>query len=58
MARMAASLLDRDPLTAFCVDRRLARLEATKRCGDWEGQRSCEGLQCLEGGRGIAIFNL
>ena len=58
MARLAVSLLDCDPLTAFCVDRRLVRLEATKKCGDWQGQCSCEGLQCLEGGRGIAVFNL
>ena len=58
MARPATSLLDRDPFTAFCVDWLLARLEAAKKSGDWHGQRSCEGLQCLKGGRGIAVFNL
>ena len=58
MTRQTASLLGRDPFTTFCVDHFSARVKLAEKSTDRHGQRRCKGLQCLERGRGIAIFNL
>ena len=58
MTRPPVSRFGCDPFTAFRVDGIAARIKAAKKRGDWQGERCCKGLQCLERGESIAIFDL